>query len=471
MLGAAAFGFLRCMAVRITKARGALSFALLVGLGWVPEPAAQTAAAHAVLREVEAMGVRCGCAVLDERGDPLLLYRSGEAFGPASNQKVLTAVAALQRLGEDHEFVTRFDLVRGRLVVTPSGDPNFESGTAHEPRVMFAAVAARLARRGIRAVRSIEIAAAGFAGPARPDGWPQDQLHKTYCPPTGGLVVDRGAFLVVARRDGGVVRLDVRAPRGIPVVDKSRAGSGRNTLGVREQAGRLIVGGRLTQDEVRAAGAQDDGLAVAQSMLQAALADAGIAVDAELPDASLPADLAVAVQRSTLVEALTPMLAESSNFHAEMVLRAMGVAADGDGSFAGGLRAARASLSGLGLKGLDGCVFADGSGLSRANRATPRLLATALSQAARADYASAFRAALPRPGSPGSLRARFRGSPVAEDVAAKTGWIRGVSSLSGYVGGRAFSILMNYAPSRGGLNRNLKRLQERLVEAFAGITP
>ena len=56
-------------------------------------------------------------------------------------------------------------------------------------------------------------------------------------------------------------------------------------------------------------------------------------------------------------------------------------------------------------------------------------------------------------------------------VRAKTGWIRGVSSLSGQVVRkdgtvRWFSILMNYDPKTNGLNKDLKAIQERIVQAI-----
>ncbi len=57
---------------------------------------------------------------------------------------------------------------------------------------------------------------------------------------------------------------------------------------------------------------------------------------------------------------------------------------------------------------------------------------------------------------------------------AKTGWIRGASSLSGVLTRRdgsrcAFAILMNYDPAASGLNKQLKELQEQIVEALDGL--
>ena len=162
------------------------------------------------------------------------------------------------------------------------------------------------------------------------------------------------------------------------------------------------------------------------------------------------------------------MMVDSSNFHAEQVLRVLGAETQGLGTFPGGIVGVRAALSRALPSVPDGWMVADGSGLSRENRLTPRLLADALQLALSGEHRDVLLSAMPQPGE-GSLRKRFRGSDVATRVWAKSGWIRGASTLSGCVGDVVFAITMNYDPSRGGLNKKLKALQERLVEAFAGM--
>jgi D-alanyl-D-alanine carboxypeptidase/D-alanyl-D-alanine-endopeptidase (penicillin-binding protein 4) len=116
-------------------------------------------------------------------------------------------------------------------------------------------------------------------------------------------------------------------------------------------------------------------------------------------------------------------------------------------------------------------VQVDGSGLSRGNEVTPSLLVRALRVVCASDDADMFLAALPVAGETGTLEGRFEDSPVRGRVRAKTGWIRGASSLSGILerkdGSRcAFAILMNYDPRKNGLNGQLKELQESIVEAL-----
>ncbi len=98
---------------------------------------------------------------------------------------------------------------------------------------------------------------------------------------------------------------------------------------------------------------------------------------------------------------------------------------------------------------LGGVVFADGSGLSRRNRATAAFYVDLLRYMyfCRVEW-PAFAASLPVAGRDGTLANRMRGTPAEGRVWAKTGTMHDICSLSGYlqtISGRllCFSILMN----------------------------
>jgi len=105
---------------------------------------------------------------------------------------------------------------------------------------------------------------------------------------------------------------------------------------------------------------------------------------------------------------------------------------------------------------------ADGSGLSRRNRVTPAAMADLLAGAARADYAMVLLSSMPVAGVDGTLRRRFLRSPCRGRVLAKTGYIAGVSALSGYVLDDqmriryAFSVLCNRLRKGTASARNLQ---------------
>jgi serine-type D-Ala-D-Ala carboxypeptidase/endopeptidase (penicillin-binding protein 4) len=81
----------------------------------------------------------------------------------------------------------------------------------------------------------------------------------------------------------------------------------------------------------------------------------------------------------------------------------------------------------------DGMVIDNGSGLSRSERLTARQLAEILRAAARSKWAPEFVSSLPIAATDGSMRARLRDTPAAETARIKTGSLRNVVSVAGYV--------------------------------------
>lgn len=119
----------------------------------------------------------------------------------------------------------------------------------------------------------------------------------------------------------------------------------------------------------------------------------------------------------------------------------------------GGSAIARDALAVLGVNPAS-FVQVDGSGLSRQNLATPTALVQTLKAMTTAPDAKLFQETLPVAGVSGTLRNRLQSSPARGRVHAKTGTLRGVRALSGYIDGTgygtvAFSILANH-PSQDG---------------------
>jgi D-alanyl-D-alanine carboxypeptidase/D-alanyl-D-alanine-endopeptidase (penicillin-binding protein 4) len=423
----------------------------------------------------EAAGLRVGIAARELDGATVLAaHRAHEGFAPASNQKLLTAAAALATLGVEHRFITRFALREGELVVVAGGDPNWLSGTEYDPKRVLHGIAKQLRDAGVGAVRGIRVEAGSFVGPGRPASWPRDQLHLDYCAPSSGLLLEGSTWTIELAADGDGVAARLVAPwTGYRISGALRATADRREGGryhVRERDAVLELDGAFwtkgSARQVRGSSADPTGVVV--RALQAALADHGILVH---PDAPTPSRELTPVA-TPLLPALERALRESSNIDAEQILRALG-AARGDASFPGSLAALREALPGLVDGALpDALVLVDGSGLSRDNRCTPQFLVDVLAAvAARADGAR-FIAALPRAGQDGTLERRFKGSGLEGRVRAKTGTINGASTLSGYLarsGDRivAFSILCDTQRAGRGAP-DPRQLQEQLVQALDG---
>jgi D-alanyl-D-alanine carboxypeptidase/D-alanyl-D-alanine-endopeptidase (penicillin-binding protein 4) len=192
--------------------------------------------------------------------------------------------------------------------------------------------------------------------------------------------------------------------------------------------------------------------------LKAALASHGIPVSGEAVDADdLPAGAPVAMpQRRVLARIESPPLRElasvlmkvSQNLYAETLLKAAGAASGGPGSARGGRAAVQAALRRWNIDDRY-LIMADGSGLSRYNFATARLIADVLERMyTDPTHREPFLAALPIAGRDGTISSRMRRTRAEGNAIAKTGSIANVRALSGYLRTRdgetlLFSILAN----------------------------
>ena len=152
----------------------------------------------------------------------------------------------------------------------------------------------------------------------------------------------------------------------------------------------------------------------------------------------------------------------SDNYMAETLLKALGADHGTGGTTAGGAAVARREAAAFGAQP----AIVDGSGLSRANRTTPRDLVELL---AGMD-GSSLRASLAVAGRSGTLSERMRGTAARGRCRAKTGTLIGVSNLAGYctsgTGTRtAFAILMS------GSIWTAHPLQDRMAAVLARYRP
>ncbi len=159
----------------------------------------------------------------------------------------------------------------------------------------------------------------------------------------------------------------------------------------------------------------------------------------------------------------------SDNFTAEMLLKIMGAESARPGTSAGGVAVVRDELAKMGVD-TQGLVMVNGSGLFDGNQVAPRHLTDTLVAAYRDPAICAeYLAHLAVSGSDGTLKTRLEDLPRTRMVRAKTGTLRDVIALSGYVLGDperslAFSFLANGIAGR---QRDAKNLADDIVRALA----
>lgn len=113
--------------------------------------------------------------------------------------------------------------------------------------------------------------------------------------------------------------------------------------------------------------------------------------------------------------------------------------------------------------------LADGSGLSRLNRASPQRVVKLLLALRERDEWPAFYRSLSIAGRDGTLGARMRSGPARSRCRGKTGTLTGVTAVSGYcraLSGQTyvFSILMNGIDAYRG-----RSIQDSMLQAIAGV--
>jgi len=412
-----------------------------------------------------------------ETGEALFELNDGRLMMPASNMKIVTLAAAADLFGWDHTFTTTLETagtvengtLQGDLIVRGGGDPTINSRNGRAAAVLdeWAAAlrAAGITRINGRIVGDDQLFDDDGIGP----GWAWDYLQYGYAAPAGALQFNENLAMLTVRpaaqagdpalatiTDGSgltlITRVATTAPGSPSSIDYKR----RLDHPVLEVSGSIAAGSAALERTVAVvnptiffAQALKDGL-TARGLLVA-----GEAVDHDDIVAEL---LRTASERRTIVTTMSPPLRDvaivlmkvSQNLYAETLLKAIGAARGGIGTFEGGLNAIRSALASWGIPD-DGYVNADGSGLSRYNYLTPATIAAVLTREYKSELnRAAFMATLPIAGKEGegTMATRMRRTRAEGNAIAKTGSISNVRSLSGYVRTRdgemlVFSIIAN----------------------------
>jgi D-alanyl-D-alanine carboxypeptidase/D-alanyl-D-alanine-endopeptidase (penicillin-binding protein 4) len=367
------------------------------------------------------------CVVVQEGNRPVLVRRPDLPLTPASTQKLLVAAAALSVLGPDFQFETKVvaerpprDGVVGRLWLVGSGDPHLatpeyaaflaERPRTHDRRVTpLATLADELVTAGVRQV------AGGILGDdSRYDRtrvvptWKPSYITDNEVGPLGALVVDSG--------------FPVFTPPETRAADPAAHAAG--------ELGTLLTARGVAVPDPAGAGAAPDGAVTLAT-----------------------------VRSAPFSETVAAMVRESDNTAAELILREVGRRRAEEGSTPAGAAAVLAELATLGLP-TGGVRLGDGSGLEITNTATCAVLAAALRQV------KGLRDTLAVAGRSGTLARRLVDTTLEGKLAAKTGSLKGVTGLAGFVDGRrqlSFALLAAGAFSEA----DGRLLQDRLVALLA----
>jgi D-alanyl-D-alanine carboxypeptidase/D-alanyl-D-alanine-endopeptidase (penicillin-binding protein 4) len=367
-----------------------------------------------IAREMRKAPVTSGAYVRDmDSGEELFALREDAPRIPASVEKLFTTSSALLRLGPSATLQTNAVTAPG-ATVEPGGLLRGDLVLVGGGDPFFGDASAALLARAVAAagVRRIEGAVVG-------DESAFDARRAACC---SGYDADLGGMLSALAYDRGISH------------------------------------GRRRLDTARFAAAR----------FAARLRAAGVRISGESRAGAAPADARTlaGVPSMPVAQLARYINVPSNNFAAEMLVKELGARYRDAGTTAAGAGVVRDTLDDFGVRPR----VVDGSGLSRANRATPREVVRLLERMHGQDVAGSFRASLAVTGATGTVKARMRATAAAGRCQVKTGTLRGVSALAGYcraAGGRdiGFALLSNRA------NTYLAKAREdRIAAAIARLS-
>ena len=160
----------------------------------------------------------------------------------------------------------------------------------------------------------------------------------------------------------------------------------------------------------------------------------------------------------------------SDNYLAEHVFKMVGALYGGQENTAKvAKRMVLATLDSMGVP-RKGAVFNDGSGLSRRNLVSANTVVALLEKIHQSPYSSDFHSTMSLAGVDGTIRGRMLNTPADSNVHAKTGTLRHVSALAGYVYTLDGELLAFAFLSNGPYKRTFKRTEDKAAILLSELT-
>ncbi|MCC3444821.1 MAG: D-alanyl-D-alanine carboxypeptidase/D-alanyl-D-alanine-endopeptidase [Microcoleus sp. PH2017_03_ELD_O_A] len=335
-------------------------------------------------------------------------------FIPASNVKLLTTAAALQKLGADG--VDRIN----ELI----GDDSYFQGSAVNPNWEW------------------EDAQAGYGAPVNSLIFNQNAIELVLSPQAIGQPLKVTFAEPKLANQWQILNNSVTVSQNESEFIEVGREFDRPVIRV---GGQLKVGAESESAYVAVVNPANNFLQHFQQVLVAEGIPVKQALVAPVPR-NLNQELAF-VESPPLAELVKETNRESNNLYAEVLLRLLGkvtgsmpvsqavtgkmpVPQEDTGEI--GLKELKIALTQLGVNP-NSYILADGSGLSRHNLISPEALVQTLRLMANSPTGSIYRASLPVAGDSGTLKNRINSTPNRVILQAKTGTLSGVSALSGYI--------------------------------------
>lgn len=384
------------------------------------------------------------------RNDLLCDINATNPMTPASVTKLISTFTALEAYGGDYHLsttvytdgtVTSDGVVKGNLYLRGSGDPLLRESDIDN-------LAEQILRTGIARVEG-HVYGDGSVFDDTTSRWrysgDRDEVQAMH--PVTGLTIERNEFRVIVsapRASGRACNIQLSpATDEVQIVNRATAGGRRGgvsaSMQVDPSTGRITI---VVSGSLRAGSTWTKSFPIekpdwlAASVLKKKLEERGIDVSQNVALRRTPRGAkALAAVARPLADVVSHTNKYSDNFCAEHLFKLVG-AADGSRSSAHTARQTIHSILRANDVGCATCKLNDGSGLSRRNLLTPMGIIDVLTHAQSCSIRDSFIGSLAIAGVDGTLRRRMINTPAYNNVVAKTGTLRNVSGLAGYVSTR-----------------------------------
>lgn len=406
-------------------------------------------------------------------GKVLFEYNPNKNFIPASNNKVISSFAALSLLGKNYRFKTEFytggELSKGTLFgglyIKAYGDPSLTTDD-------LIGIARELRKKGIKKIKGdIYLDDSYFDNISYGKGWKREWRGDYYCPPIDAFSLNYNTIDVTVtprkRWESPVVEITPSAYI-LNISNTAQSSKHKSKLIISQDTSgkELFIKGKINVKS----SPQTYTISVMRPVtyfglvFRNLLVAEGIEFDGQIIRKQTPPWATVFYTHNSkpLHEIINDFNKESVNIIGEALVKTLGAKYVGlPGSWENGSYVMSKYLKDSGIG--SNISLADGSGLSRYNRVSPKVLANVLSSAYnKSDFSYEYMSSFPVAGVDGTLKKRFRGSKIKGKVAAKTGYLNGVRALSGYVFARDGNILV-FSVISNGLGWKAKTFQNELL--------
>ncbi|MBC5802311.1 MAG: D-alanyl-D-alanine carboxypeptidase/D-alanyl-D-alanine-endopeptidase [Candidatus Eremiobacteraeota bacterium] len=397
-----------------------------------------------------------GIAVVAADGTRLFERRALVPVTPASTLKLLVAASALDAMGPQHRFETRFvaaappdasGTVRGGIWLVGGGDPSLTSDQLRNG-------VAALWQSGVRRIDGpLEVDDSAFSGPEQNPRWDPSDLTYDYAAGTSAISLDDDTVQFDVEPDpaGGAARISV-VPANESISFTGRIASGGSSSFVTivrkpetphvgtdparapEPRNEYVVDGNVAQGDPQRLLEPVLGMPGYVGGAAAAMfAQRGIGLAGGFRAGVAPLDAVTlwAHRSAPLADLVHEMLVNSNNHTAEQLLRILGETSGHAGTDAAGIAVEKRQLSQLHVP-RDHMAVYDASGLAPADKIMPLTLVKLLAAQARSPYGSVYVRSLPRAGIEGTVQRRDLHDALGR-TRAKSGHIENVNGLAGYV--------------------------------------